>query len=231
MVTRIGRVTKVYPAEGRVKVTFEDSGSSSLPLAMLTMNKEYSMPNIGDRVVTMHMENGSSKGFVLGTYYGGGMQPRASAGYRKDFTSGCYATCRGGAYTLKGSTVKVLGSGSSVSLGPNASVTGSEAVLGSASSEEESGEPETYFKATSDKAEVKSVSEISIEADGGAVTVKANGSAAELTLDTDAKIKASSMTLEADDITLKCSYGTITVEDMMKRLERIEDQLGLPHTI
>ena len=40
MVTRIGRVTKVYPAEGRVKVTFEDSGSSTLTLAMLTMNKE-----------------------------------------------------------------------------------------------------------------------------------------------------------------------------------------------
>lgn len=29
MVTRIGKVTKVYPGEGRVKVTFEDSGSSS----------------------------------------------------------------------------------------------------------------------------------------------------------------------------------------------------------
>lgn len=50
MVTRIGKVTKVYPGEGRVKVTFEDSGSSSLPLAVLTMNKEYSMPSVGDRV-------------------------------------------------------------------------------------------------------------------------------------------------------------------------------------
>lgn len=137
MNTRIGKVTKVYPEEGRVKVTFEDSGSSTLPLPLLTMNKEYSMPSVGDRVVTLHLTNGSSKGFVLGTYYGGGgMQPKASSGYRKDFTSGCYASCSEGTYTLNGS-----------------------------------------------------------------------------------------------DIAFKCSYGTITVEEIIKRLERIEDQLGLPHTI
>ena len=248
MNTRIGKVTQIYPGEGRVKVTYEDSGSSSLPLAMLTMNKEYSMPSVGDRVVTMHMENGSSKGFVLGTYYGGGMQPKASSGYRKDYTSGCYSSCSGGAYTLKGSTIKIKGSGASVSLGSNATVTGTNATLGSSSSDEETGEPDSYFKATPDNAEVKgmtdvkveaeggmmeikSATEITVEATGGAVSVSANGGAAEVTLDTDTTIKASSITLEGDTVTLKCSYGTVTVEEIMKRLERIEDQLGLPHTI
>lgn len=206
MVTRIGKVTKVYPGEGRVKVTFEDSGSSSLPLAVLTMNKEYSMPSVGDRVITLHMENGPSKGFVLGTYYGGGMQPKANSGYRKDFTSGCYVVCIGGAYTVKGSKIALKGSGASVSVGTSASMMGAEAVVGSSSSEDETGEPDSYVKATSARVEIKGATEV--------------------------KVKAATITIEADsDLTFKCAYGTITAEEIMKRLERIEDQLGIPHTI
>ena len=45
------------------------------------------------------------------------------------------------------------------------------------------------------------------------------------------EMRAVNVTVESDEITLKCSYGTISVEEMMKRLERIEDQLGLPHAI
>lgn len=136
MSLRIGKVTNIYPSTGKVKVVYEDEKNASLPLSMLTMNNEYSMPAVGDRVVTFHMENGSSKGFVFGTYYGGGMQPKANSGYRKDFGNGAYVTCRNGGYVIN-----------------------------------------------------------------------------------------------AKDITLKCSYGEITVEEIMKRLERIEDALGLPHTI
>lgn len=140
---RIGKVTKIYPSTGKVKVLYEDEKSASLPLSMLTMNNEYSMPAVGDKVVTAHMANGSSKGFVLGTYYGGGKHPEASSGYRKDFGSGAYITCVAGKYILKTTDV----------------------------------------------------------------------------------------TIEADDIALKCSYGELTVGELIKRLERIEDQLGLPHTI
>lgn len=136
MTMRVGKVVNVIPGEGKVKVQYEDEGNTSLPLSMLTMNNEVSMPAVGDMVVTMHMQNGGSKGFVLGTYYGGSMKPKASGGYRKDFSGGAYASCSGGTYTLN-----------------------------------------------------------------------------------------------AKNISLKTSYGTITVEEIMKRLERIEDQLGLPHTI
>ena len=198
MAIRIGRVTSVYPSEGRVKVAYEDSRSSSLPLAMMTMNNEYSLPKVGDRVVTVHMDNGSSKGFVLGTYFGGGSQPKANSGYRKDFSDGCYVICNGGVYNLNGADIKLQGRGAAVLLAENASVTGLEAVLGSALSEEEGVDPDSYFKATSDNAEVKGKTEAKIE---------------------------------AENITLKCSYGTFTVEEIVKRLERIEDQLGLPHTI
>lgn len=143
MYMRIGKITNIYPSTGKIKVMYEDERSASLPLSMLTMNNEYSMPAVGEKVVTVHMANGSSKGFVLGTYYGGGTQPKANAGYRKDFGGGAYAVCDGSEYILN----------------------------------------------------------------------------------------APSVTIQAEEITLECSYGKITVEELMKRLERIEDQLGLPHTI
>lgn len=100
MFLRVGKVTNIYPSTGRIKVLYEDEKSASMPIPMLTMNNEYSMPAVGDKVVAVHMGNGSSKGFVLGTYYGGGTQPKASGGYRKDFGGGAYVVCRGGAYEL-----------------------------------------------------------------------------------------------------------------------------------
>lgn len=100
MLIRIGKVTNVYPSEGKVKVLYEDEQNTSLPLSMLTMNGEYSMPAVGERVVTMHMENGSSKGFVLGTYYGGSKKPAASSGYRKELGDGAYVSFQNGGYLV-----------------------------------------------------------------------------------------------------------------------------------
>lgn len=163
---RIGKVTQVYPNTGKVKVVYEDDGNASLQLSMLTMNQEYSLPAVGDRVLTMHMENGSSKGFVLGTYYGGGMQPKANAGYRKDFGSGVYVTCKSGKYQLSAGSIELSCGGATISLG---------------------------------KAKEES------------------------------RLKADTLVIEAEDLTLRCSYGEETVENILKRIERIEDQLGLPH--
>ena len=143
MYMRIGKVTNIYPAIGKIKVLYEDEKSASLPLSMLSMNDEYSMPAVGEKVVTVHMANGSSKGFVLGTYYSGEKHPKANSGYRKDFGNDAYVACVDGKYLLKATNVIV----------------------------------------------------------------------------------------ESDNITLKSSYGELTVEELMKRLERIEEQLGLTHTI
>lgn len=103
MRTRLGKVTNVYP-DGRVKVEFEDEKNTSMPLPMLTFNREYTLPAIGDRVVTMHLENGSSKGFILGTYWSGGsLGTKTDEGYRKDFENGeggAYATVKNGKYEL-----------------------------------------------------------------------------------------------------------------------------------
>ena len=199
MYMRIGKVTNIYPTTGKIKVMYEDERCASLPLSMLTMNQEYSMPAVGDKVVTVHMANGSSKGFVLGTYYGGGMQPKANAGYRKDFGGGAYATCNGGTYTLKATQATISGSGAKVSLGDDVVLTG--------------------------------LTDVMIESESGSVDIKSAAADSQLLLDTNTVLKASNVTIEAEGVTLKCSYGEITVEELMKRLERIEDQLGIPHTI
>ena len=108
MIVRVGKVTTVYPSSGKIVVKYEDKQNTSLPLPMLTMNGEYSMPSVGDRVITLHMENGSSKGFVLGTYYGGKMQPKAASGYRKDFGDDAYVTCLNGVYALNAKDVQFI---------------------------------------------------------------------------------------------------------------------------
>ena len=166
MSIRIGTVTNVYPDTGKVRVNYEDENNASLKLPMLTMNQEYLMPSVGDRVITIHMENGSSKGFVFGSYYGGRTNPLANGGYRKDFGGGVYAVSKNGAYTLSGKNITISGNGAELSL-----------------------------------------------------------------KNKEAELSATAIVIEGDDLTLKCSYGETTLEDMLKRIERIEDELGLTHSV
>lgn len=104
---RIGKVTNTFPEEGKVKVVYEDENNATLKLAMLTMNAEYSMPEVGEMVLTMHMENGSSKGFCLGSYYSDSNKPKTNSGYRKDFGSGAYIESENGNYVLSADVVYV----------------------------------------------------------------------------------------------------------------------------
>lgn len=83
---RVGKVTQVFPDEGMVKVYYEDENNASLKLNVLSFNNEYLLPPLGEYVLTAHLDNGSSKGFVLGTYYGS-LKPNATSGYRKDFNN------------------------------------------------------------------------------------------------------------------------------------------------
>ena len=207
MYMRIGKVTNIHPTTGKINVMYDDESNASLPLAMLTLNNEYSMPEVGEKVVTIHMENGSSKGFVFGTYYGGGTQPKANAGYRKDFKGGAYVICQGGSYILTAPGKAIFkGKSAMVSLDENASLTGAKVLIGSVPASGEAGgdaaigeaEPESYIEITEEDIGVKALTGIKIE---------------------------------AQDVTMKCSYGEITLEDLLKRLERAEDALGLPHTI
>jgi len=104
---RIGKVTNIFPDEGKVKVVYEDENNATLKLSMLTNNSEYSMPKVGDTVLTMHMENGSSKGFSLGTFYSDANRPKTNSGYRKDLGSGVYIESKNGDYVLAADKVYV----------------------------------------------------------------------------------------------------------------------------
>lgn len=87
---RIGKVSEVFKSEGKIRVLYEDEGNTSLKLSLLTFNGEYLMPKVGDRVVTIHLHSGSSRGFVLGKYYSESLAPKVSKGFRKDLSSTSY---------------------------------------------------------------------------------------------------------------------------------------------
>lgn len=107
---RIGRVTNIDTSTGKVRVNYEDADNATLWLYMLTFNNEVSMPNVGDMVVTLHMENGSSKGFVLGTFYGGSKKPKTTSGYRKDYPGGAYIASNHDEVTVSAQTVNLAAS-------------------------------------------------------------------------------------------------------------------------
>ena len=109
----------------------------------------------------------------MGNYYGGGSQPKANIGYRKDYDGAAYLVCTGGHYQLQ-------------------------------------------------------TEQLTLNANSLITLKSAN---AELTLVVESLLIAQFVSVESDDITFNCSYVEITIEDLMKRIERIEDQLGLPHTI
>ncbi|MBQ9699484.1 MAG: hypothetical protein IJV71_02580 [Lachnospiraceae bacterium] len=118
MIIRIGKVTNVYPTIGRVKVLFEDTGNTSVKLPMLTLNNEYKMPVVGSYVITVHLQNGSSKGFVLGTYWSDVNVP-AEAGvgvYRKDMGGGVYARSLNGTYRLQASNIQLVASAGAITV-------------------------------------------------------------------------------------------------------------------
>lgn len=115
MIVRTGSVCNVYPGAGKVQVRFEDADSTSLPLPMLTFNKEYSLPKLGDRVVTLHMENGSSQGFCLGTFYGSDNPPSKTTGYQKEL-DGARIKSDGGSVTINAKDVTFVTDAGTITL-------------------------------------------------------------------------------------------------------------------
>ena len=116
MIIRVGKVTNVYITTGKVKVLYEDTGNTSVKLPMLTFNNEYKMPPIGAHVLTAHMENGSSKGFVLGTYWSDNNIPPeiGLSTYRKDMGNGTYIKSVGGTCSIRASAIQLIASAGTI---------------------------------------------------------------------------------------------------------------------
>lgn len=106
MIARVGKVTSVDGATGKAKVTYEQD-NTSMPLSVVSQGGEYKMPDVGDMVLTLHLENGSSKGFIIGAYYGGTKTPKATSGYRKDYDDNASLVCSSGNITLKAKEITI----------------------------------------------------------------------------------------------------------------------------
>ncbi len=93
---RVGQVSAVDYETGMIRVVFNDMDSAvSALIPYATLGNEYHMPEVGEYVLSLHMNNGQEAGLVLGTYWNQQHTPPA-VGYdlfRKDFsnyTGSCY---------------------------------------------------------------------------------------------------------------------------------------------
>lgn len=65
---RIGTVSSVDAETGMVSVVFEDrDGEVTELLPYATFNEEYKLPQLGAKVVVIHLSNGGEMGIILGT--------------------------------------------------------------------------------------------------------------------------------------------------------------------
>ena len=128
---RLGKVSAVdYPA-GMVRVVYhekDDDVTRMIPILSTVFSGVYSMPEVGDQVLVLHLSNGSEAGVVLGRPWSGKTKPPEGAeklyrldmdrapgvamvrydGKAKDLTIHCDGTLNitaGGAITINGKTI------------------------------------------------------------------------------------------------------------------------------
>lgn len=67
--SRLGKVSDVDYAAGMVRVVYherDDDVTSMIPILSTAFSGAYSMPEVGDQVLVLHLSNGSEAGVVLG---------------------------------------------------------------------------------------------------------------------------------------------------------------------
>lgn len=94
---RIGTVSSVDAETGMVSVVYEDrDGEVTELLPYATFNDEYKMPQLGAKVVVLHLSNGGEMGIVLGTYWNKYNSAGNPGTYHKDMGGGAYFDYNGG---------------------------------------------------------------------------------------------------------------------------------------
>lgn len=78
---RVGRVSAINAAKATAKVVFEAQGLVSYDLPVIQnqtlKNKDYCLPDIGERVVCVFLPTGNAEGFILGSIYSDEDKPPA----------------------------------------------------------------------------------------------------------------------------------------------------------
>ncbi len=114
---RIGRVSSVNYDTGMMRVVYSDKGKEvTKELPFLNYNDEYTMPKVGEQVLTAHLSNGNSRGVVVGKMWNQKNRPAESGKgiYRKEFSrsrGSAYARYEDetGIYYLVAGTVQITG--------------------------------------------------------------------------------------------------------------------------
>lgn len=66
---RLGKVSSLDPAAGLVRVVYHEKDGDvtrSIPILSPVFSGLYSLPEVGDQVLVLHLSNGSEAGVVLG---------------------------------------------------------------------------------------------------------------------------------------------------------------------
>lgn len=98
---RIGTVSSVDPETGMVSVIFNDRDNEVtelLPYA--TFNEEYKLPQIGTKVVVLHLSNGGEMGIILGTYWNEYNAAGNPGTFHKDLGGGAYINYKDSVLTI-----------------------------------------------------------------------------------------------------------------------------------
>jgi phage baseplate assembly protein V len=127
---RVGKISSINYAAGRVRVVFPDQDSivsDEIPYVTL-MGEEYEMPDVGDQVLVIGLGSGLIRGFCLGSFFYSQKLPVQSGPniYYKRFKKDALMTYNRATktFTIKADTIVFDG---------NVQITGGLQVAGSAS--------------------------------------------------------------------------------------------------
>ncbi len=105
---RVGYVSSVNPAAGTIRVAYTDSATGDTgEMPYFSYCGIYKMPQKGQMVLCLHLENGTSSGIVLGSFWNGTNTPpvNGDSAFWMDLAAGAILQAMSGAVTLKGSSI------------------------------------------------------------------------------------------------------------------------------
>ena len=128
---RLGKVSSLDPAAGLAQIVYHEKDGEvtrMIPILSPVFSGFYSLPEVGDQVLVLHLSNGSEAGVVLGRPWSGRFPPPEGAeglvrldmdrkpgaamlrydAKAQDLTLHCDGTIRitaGGAITINGKTI------------------------------------------------------------------------------------------------------------------------------
>jgi len=98
---RIGTVSSVDAETGMVSVIYQDKdGEVTELLPYATFNDEFKLPQLGAKVVVLHLSNGGEMGVILGTYWNEHNAAGNPGTYHKDLGGGAYIDYNDGVLTI-----------------------------------------------------------------------------------------------------------------------------------